>query len=409
MNILFLTQVLPYPMDAGPKTRAYLVLRHLAESNHEVTLISFTRAADRLEDVHHLSRYCRRIHTLPMPRSRFLDGVALMRSFITGKPFLVTRDWIPSMARLIKDVLRREPSFDAVHSDQLWMAPYALLARNCAPAGNGPLVVLDQHNAVFNVVKRLAGQESNPLKRAILRREARIMARHEEETCRRFDRIVWVTEQDRQAFLARQSQAPAGIAAETVIPIAVDPAVCLQLDHRAAKNRITFLGGLHWPPNSQGIRWFIREVWPQVKILAPNLILTVIGRDSSRELASVSDSSIEATGYVDDPAPFLSETAVIIVPLLAAGGMRVKILDAWSWGLPVVSTTIGAEGIQAIDRENIRLADRPADFAAAVLEVARDPLLASRLTLEGRRTLQSHYDWRKLYQAWDRIYQTPSA
>jgi glycosyltransferase involved in cell wall biosynthesis len=100
----------------------------------------------------------------------------------------------------------------------------------------------------------------------------------------------------------------------------------------------------------------------------------------------------------------LSETAAFIVPLQAGGGMRVKILDAWSGGLPVISTSIGAEGLMARDGENLLLADSPDAFARAVLRVLHEPALAARLAEGGRRTVDDNYDWRRVYPAWDEVY-----
>jgi len=108
---------------------------------------------------------------------------------------------------------------------------------------------------------------------------------------------------------------------------------------------------------------------------------------------------------VKDPQPYLEETAVFVVPLHAGGGMRVKILDAWCWGLPVVSTTIGAEGIEVRDGENILIADTVAELAGAVIRLLQEPGLAPRLAMEGRCTVEARYDWREVYRAWDEVYQ----
>jgi len=405
MNILFLTQVLPYPLDAGPKVRAYLVLRHLAESGHHVSLVSFIRDDDLPKYVEHLRSYCAEIRTVRMRRSRILDGTALVRALITGQPFLVARDWNPSMAHVIRNLARVQPSPDAVHADQLWMAPYALLARECARAGRRPLTVLDQHNAVFKIPKRLADSETSSWKRALLAREALKLARYERNICGKFDRVVWVTDQDRAALLGQGTDPTALPVSQVVIPIALDLSVNKPVCRRSDAHRVTFIGGLHWPPNARGVLWFQKEVWPQIRSQVPGAVLTIIGRNPLRQRWNGADSSVETTGYLADLTPYLAETAVFVVPLLAGGGMRVKILEAWSWGLPVVSTSIGAEGLDARHRENLCLADDPGSFAASVVEVMKNPELASQLTVGGRQTLESQYGWRGLYRAWDQVYQ----
>jgi glycosyltransferase involved in cell wall biosynthesis len=404
MNILFLTQVLPYPLDAGPKTRAYYVLRHLADSGHRISLLTFTRESDRSEYFDHLRLYCPEIHTVRMPRSRIRDGFMYLRTIATGSPFLVSRDWVSSMARIAKGLVCNHPPFDAIHADQLWMAPYAQIARGSAPSGSVPLTVLDQHNAVFNIPRRLAERATNPCLRALLNMESRRLARYERDLCRKFDRVVWVTNEDRKALFDDPADSADINGSHTVIPIALDPSSRTCLPKRDNAHRITFLGGLHWPPNIDGIRWFQREVWPLIKDRISRAVLTIIGKNPGWKPGIPPDPSIEFTGYVSDPMPYLAETAVFIVPLLAGGGMRVKILDAWSWALPVVSTRIGAEGIHARHGGNLMLADDPDSFASAVVEIMKDPELACRLSQGGRQTLELLYDWRNVYQAWDRIY-----
>jgi len=170
--------------------------------------------------------------------------------------------------------------------------------------------------------------------------------------------------------------------------------------------RVTFLGGLHWPPNAEGVLWFLDKVWPQVQKEVPDALLTILGKSPPSAVVkrAKEDPQVEAPGYVDDVTPYLAETAAFIVPLHAGGGMRVKILDAWSWGLPVVSTTIGVEGLCYRDGENVLVADLPAPFAQATVRLLKRPEQAAALATAGRCTVESHYDWRRVYAAWDEIY-----
>jgi glycosyltransferase involved in cell wall biosynthesis len=264
------------------------------------------------------------------------------------------------------------------------------------------------------IPRRLAEDSANPLRRALLELESRKLARYELETCRQFDRVVWVTEEDRAAVYAGQPN-PASFSMsdngrhhshDLVIPICVDPEDKPAIERRAGTRRVTFLGGLHWPPNAEGVTWFVREVWPLVERHSPDAKLTLIGRDPPQELVELDriSDSIEVLGYVDDPERYLKETAVFIVPLLAGGGMRVKIIDAWSWGLPVVSTTIGAEGIGYQHGKDILIADTPDAFAEAVSQLINEPEVANTLGAAGRRTVVTRYDWRTIYRAWDQLY-----
>lgn len=402
MKILYLSQLIPYPLDAGPKVRQYYVLRYLVEAGHEVILVAFSRASDTPEAIDHVWSLCSAVYCVPIARSKLRDLASFARSLFTATPFLITRDSSPAMAETIDNLVQSQ-DFDVIHADQLWMASYALRALAECPPDKKPKLVLDQHNATYLIPQRLAAGHRNLLYKVVLAREARLMEQFEREMCRKFDSVVWVTDEDRQAVTGGMSLP----AQEFVIPICVDPERQPLIERIPEPFRITFLGGLHWPPNANGIIWFVREVWPQIIAECPGAVLTVIGKNPPAHLGGSGNTPVaglDVTGYVVDLEPYLAETAVFIVPLHAAGGMRVKILDAWCWGLPVVATTIGAEGTKYRDLENILIADDPVRFAQAVGRIWRDPALADHLRNEGRHTIEAHYDWRAVYPAWDFVY-----
>jgi len=403
MKILFLTQVLPFPLDAGPKVRAYYVIRYLKDLGHEVSLLSFVRQTDEASAVNHLRTICREVRTVGIRRSVWRDIAFLSKGLIGKTPFLIARDWTNDMASALKDTLEETGPYDFIHADQLWMAQYAMAAREASRQSNTRLV-LDNHNAVFQIPRRLARSEQNPLKRVLLNLEARKMMTYEAGTCQRFDHVVWVSREDQKA-LWDSAQRSNGTK-EKVIPICVDPRGRELSGTKPNSRRITFLGGLHWPPNSQGVHWFVREVWPEVLSRIPDVTLTLVGKDCPTALngKAAGNERVQATGYVEDLTPYLQETAVFIVPLLAGGGVRVKILDAWSWGLPVVTTSIGAEGLEAQHGRNVLLADSPGTFAESIVEIVTKPDLARHLIRNGHQTIEDHYDWSHVYSAWEEIY-----
>ena len=400
--VLFLTQVLPYPLDAGPKVRAYYVLRYLAQ-HHDVTLVSFVRSTDTPAAMDHLRTYCRALHVVPMRRSKRTDAWFLVRSLLVQRPFMIERDASHAMNALLDEVTAQTGPFDAVHADQLWMAPYALRVKAQALSDPPPRAILDQHNAVYMILRRLAAAERNPVKRMLLHHEAGKLAAFEVATCAAFDRVTWVTQEDHAAV---QSVAVAPVRNDAVLPICGSPEDTPLVLRRPPARRITFLGGLHYPPNAQGVLWFAEQIFPQILAAQPDALLTIIGKQPPEALYTlgIPARSLDITGYVDDPTPYLAETAVFVVPLLAGGGMRVKIIDGWSWGLPIVSTRIGAEGIETVDNVNILLADTPADFSAAVITLLADPVQNATIAEGGRRWVVERYNWRTVYRRWDRIY-----
>jgi polysaccharide biosynthesis protein PslH len=401
VNILFLSQVLPYPLDAGPKVRSYYVLKHLAQ-RHQVTLAAFVRATDTPEAQAHLRTVVTHLVACPIRRTAWGEAAAMGRSLISGEPVLITRDHAPEMVALVQQLMA-ETAFDAVHADQLWMAPFALAARAAANSGRRqPRLILDQHNAVHLIPGRLAESAGNPLMRYGWRREARQMARYEASACLAFDRVVTVTDNDSQAL---RRLYPNGVAPKfTVIPICIDSQTIAR-QSRADAPGILFLAGMHWPPNADGARWFDEAILPAIRASVPRARFLAVGRQPPESLLRPEAAGfIEAPGYVNQVEPFWARSQVFVVPLRAGGGMRVKILDAWAQGLPIVSTTIGAEGLIYRHGENILIADTPQDFARAVVSILQDADLAQRLAAAGRDNVEQHYDWQRIYPTWDPIY-----
>lgn len=393
-RILFLTQVLPYPLDSGAKTRAYYVLRHLSQQ-HEVTLLSYVRPEDRPEAVAHLQGFCSRVECVPMRRSLARTAWAGLRASLGGRPILIARDDTPEMRR---SLLGLGKGFDVIHADQTSMAQHALHARRLlGQADHRPAVVLDAHNALYRILTQSAEDEPNPLRRGLLSREAAVMQRYERGLLRAFDVVVCVSEADRAALGAHDAP---------VIPICVDPRDRQPVEPAPQQDLILSLGTMFWPPNVQGVLWFAREVLPLVRKRLPAARFVIIGRRPPLEVqALAADAQIEVSGYVEDPTPYLARTAAFIVPLHRGAGMRVKIVDAWGWGVPIVSTTLGAEGIAVRDGVDILLADDAPAFAQAVVRLLGDQALRRSLREAGRRSVLERYDWRTVYSRWDAVYE----
>lgn len=413
MRILYLSQLVPYPPDSGPKVRQYYVLRYLAQQ-HEVTLVAFSRPDDTPEALAHLKELCREVHTIPMKRARWRDLLALGVSWLIGESFIIRRDWVPGMAKRVEAEILRG-GYDIVQADQLWMAQYGLLAERLAREGKAskPFLVLDEHNACFQIPQRLARGERNPLKRLALEREWRALQSYEAVACASYDHVVTVTEEDR-AILEGMVRQVGGVYSEaghlkptfSTIPICVDTASVTPVRFHPGSQNVLHMGTMFWPPNVEGVMWFVREVWPRVREKVSGASFTIVGKNPPDAVRSLEqeDSGIHVTGYVADPLPYLETAAVFVVPLFSAGGMRVKIVDGWRWGLPVVSTSIGAEGIRFIESENLLIADTAESYAQAVVSVLLDQELNRRLRENGRRWVEEIYDWQRVYPAWEDVY-----
>ncbi len=411
MNILFLPQVLSYPLVGGAKIRAYYILKQLSQ-RHNVTLVSFVREDDKASDIAHLRSICHEIHTVPLRRSRWKDGRALLEGVLTGRSMVISRDRIPAMQSLIKRLVQTTP-FDVIHADQTSMAQYALYARHCQRQNNPvPNIILDQHNAMYLLVQRQARYERGWLRQTIWHMEAQRLKRYETFLCRQFDQILTVTDEDQKALIGLMPDLEVERLRNrlTALPICVDPLEQPMLPYRASDPRIIHLGTMFWPPNVEGVLWFAEQVLPLVLQQVPNACFTIAGKNPPPEILALTASDspvaghVEITGFVADPDPLLSSSRVFVVPLRAGGGMRVKIIDAWQWGIPLVSTTLGAEGIKTRSGHNIMLADHPEAFAAAVVQVLKDRELAEGLRGNGRSWVEQHYNWRTVYPRLNDVY-----
>ncbi|HEY75268.1 MAG TPA: glycosyltransferase [Thermoflexia bacterium] len=392
LRVLFIAQVFPYPLDSGPKIRAYYVLRYLA-ARHRVTLVAFLTHPRERRYVDHLASFCEAVHPVERPRSLWREGLALARSLLTGRPFMIERHFDRGMARLVEDLVAEE-RFDLIHVDQVKVAQYGLRIE-------GVPRVIDKHNAYALVLKGVAESDPSPLRRLVARMDWRRMARYEGTVCRAFDGVVAVTAADRDT-LRRFSGDGRSI---PVIPIATDCEAVRPVRRRADARDVLILGSLFYPPNVDGAVWFAREIFPRIRAEVPDARLLLVGGRPAPEVVALGrEDGVEVTGYVKDLRPYLERTAVMAVPLRFGSGMRVKILDGLAWGLPMVSTSVGCEGIDVTPERDILLADAPETFAAQVVRVLRDRRLADSLSTNGRRLAEQRYDWRVLYPRWDQVY-----
>ncbi len=392
MKVLLLTQVLPYPPDSGPKVKTWNVLKYLIQQ-HEVTLVSFVRG-DQSAEVKQLQRHCKAVYTVPMKRGLFHDGWAMVRSLLNGQPWMMVRDDRAAMRQLL-DRLASETHFDIAHADQLNMAQYAARI-------SGAVKILDAHNALWVLYKRLWQTMKPGPKKWLLNRDWRLLKGYEGRVCQEFEAVLAVSQEDKAALEQAAGQ-PLNI---TVIPIAVDTAEVLSVNRRPEANHILHIGTMFWPPNIDGILWFIRQVYPYIQAKYPKTMFDVVGARPPQEILNMNgdETGINVTGYVDDPTPYFEQSGVMVIPLRAGGGMRVKILNALAQGLPIVSTSLGCEGIAVTHDQNILIADSPRDFAEAVLRLLENPELAAQLGHNGRQLAEQQYDYRQACRPIEVVY-----
>ncbi len=395
MRVLVLTQVLVYPADAGPKIKTLEVLRYLA-SHHEVTYCTFVRSEKEVRDAKKFREVCPRVITVPLERSHASNVRFMLESLVTGDSFLMRRDYRPAMQATVNRLLYEE-QIEAIHVDQLNMMRFV-------PADWSGSVILDEHNAVWQVVERLRKGTHNPIMHWLLRREVRLIRKLEGNACRRAQVVLAVSEHDREVLW---EVAGKSVSIE-VVPITID-AERFENAYNARDpqpNRLFTIGTMFWLPNSEGIMWWLRSGYEHLRTLYPDVTYDVVGARPPRKLQALAAdfAGVNVHEYVADAEPFWKHSMALAVPLLSGGGVRVKILEAMARGVPVVSTTIGCEGLAVRDGEHLLIADTPVAFSDACAKILRDKELAARLAYNARQLILERYDAKIALRTLDAIY-----
>ena len=292
------------------------------------------------------------------------------------------------MARKLNELIRQE-KFDIVLCD--FLTPVGVV-----PWGAPLPKVIFTHNVEAMIWKRHYEVAENAMWRAISWWEWRKMEAAERKYLRLADRVLTVSETDRDTF---KPFLPGKTI--TVIPTGVDIQYFQPMPLQEIPKSLVFTGSMDWLPNEDGILSFVDEVLPLLKQKYPEVTLNVVGRNPSRKLQAVAakEPGLRLTGWVDDIRPHLARGSICIVPLRIGGGTRLKIFEAMAMGKPTVSTSVGAEGLPVQDGKNILLAEIPTDFADAISRLFDDIPLRQRLGEAARTLVEKNYSWRKIAES----------
>lgn len=389
MRILWLKTELLHPVDKGGKIRTYHMLKELKRQGHEITYLTLDDGSAAGDAVKRAVEYCDEVITIQhSTREKFSAGfyAELALNLASPLPYFMRKYKSEEMRREIVKLDGRA-SFDVLVCDFL------------QPSVNVPArlklpTVLFQHNVEAMIWKRHYEVQSNPVKKAYLYGQWRKSFRYEREACRRFDRVVAVSAEDRERMerdygLSDVADVPTGVDTEFFRPGG---------NVQAEPHNLVFTGSMDWLPNEDAIQYFIKEILPHVRRSVPGVTLTVVGRNPYPSLVELSrrDPSIIVTGRVEDVRPFMERAAVYIVPIRIGGGTRLKIYEAMAMEKPIVSTTIGAEGLPVTDGEELLLADDPQDFATAVVRLLKDESFARTLGTRAARVVRERFGWDKV-------------
>jgi glycosyltransferase involved in cell wall biosynthesis len=406
MRILWVKADKLLPVQNGGNIRTYHVLRYLS-ARHELTFYSYYGGTPDPDYERELQRqlpgavaFCTGKRELS-GAERGLDYLAHLSA---QPPYAVSRFAHAEVQKQLQTWFR-EQRFDVAVCDFLDAAV------NFPGILNIPSVLF-QHNVESEIWRRHAATAGNPPKKMMYRMEFRKMLRYERAAVRKFQHVIAVSENDRSLMTQwvdgdRVTVVPTGVDLAQYRP---DPAAT---DANASAPLITFVGAMDWKPNVDGVEYFCGEVWPSIKAEVPQARFRIVGRNpdrrvqkwASNKINDSSDASIEVTGRVPSVVEHLRQSAVVIVPLRIGGGTRLKIYEAMATAKAVVSTTVGAEGLDVHHGRDIILADDALSFAQAVIMLLRDPELRRRYEKAAAETA-ARYDWPAIGERFSEVLQS---
>lgn len=387
MRILWLKTELLHPVDKGGRIRTFHMLRELKREHH-ITYLTLDDGSSGADARARAAEYCHELVCVAhRTRPKFSAGFYrdLVHNLASRLPYFIKKYESAALRREIVARTARD-RFDLLVCD------FLMPSVNVPPGLRCP-TVLFQHNVEAMIWKRHYEVQRNPIKKLYLYGQWRKAVRFERDACRRFDQVVAVSREDRETMRREY-----GVETVADVPTGVDTAYFRPSGAGGRDpHNLVFTGSMDWLPNDDAVRYFVKEVLPLVRQSVPDVTLTVVGRNPYPALLELSgrDPSVIVTGRVDDVRPFMERAAAYVVPIRIGGGTRLKIYEAMAMEKPVVSTTVGAEGLPVRDGRELLLADTPGAFAEAVVRVLRDEDFTRELAGRAAGLVRERFGWDK--------------
>lgn len=384
MKILLLCKKFPYPTKDGESIAVHTLSKALSEQGCELSMLAMNTSKHRFkaEKYPKEADHLRRIRTVPVDNR--VKKIPAFLNLFSSKSYHIDRFVSPVYADTLRQMLTEE-KYDIVQLETLYLTPYIPIIRKYAPNAR---ISMRSHNVEHEIWERITSNTSFAPKRWYLRHLTHKLYRYEQSAMQDFDLMLAITERDLRRFRALGYQKPA-----VVTPIGLAPdQFCPAQDAPHPQLSVSFIGSLDWMPNLEGLEWFIKKAWPLIEARYPNLKLHIAGRNTPKSLYKLNSPHIEVHGEVPCSSTFIHQHEIMVVPLLSGSGMRAKILEGMALGKTVITTSIGLEGIEARDREEVLIADDPQAFVEAFAFALDTKGRLQDIGERGRRFVYDAYD-----------------
>lgn len=383
MKLLQLTNKPPWPAKDGGAIGVMNHTRRFSELGHDVTVLSM-KTLKHTADMNEIPLEIREkvdFHFVDVP-AEISPWKALINLIFSRKPYNGIRFISDNYKATLKNLLTAN-HFDIVQLEGLYMCPYIPLIRQNSKAA----IVYRSHNIEYEIWERTAAV-SRGIKKWYLRNLAHRIQRFEQSVINQYDWTVTVTQRDADMLKKMGNNKPL-----LVSPTGTDVKTMTSTMQQIEFPSLFHLGSLEWAPNQEGVMWFIAHCWPQIHEKFPSLIFYIAGRNAPEWLIKkFAVKGIKFLGEVDDARAFMSSKAIMVVPLLSGSGMRVKIVEGMALGKAIVSTTIGAEGIDIEHGKNILTANAPNDFVEQISSLIEDKELFEKISRNAIHFINEYFD-----------------
>lgn len=382
MRILQLCNKPPFPPIDGGSKAMHNLTRGLLAAGHSVKVLAISTPKHPLDMDQVPADFAASTRMEAVFVDTSVNFVDAFTDLLTADNYNISRFFSPDMdIRLIR--LLTEEEFDIIQLESLFMTPYIATIRRYSKAS----IVLRSHNLEHVIQGRIATGEKNLFKRPYRKFLAKQLRDYEMAVLDRVDAVAAISPSDAEHFADHGTRTPIA-----TIPFAVEPTE-YQVSEPKATGKITFfhLGSMDWLPNEEGVNWLLTEVWPKVLAKRPNAHLDLAGNKMPADLLNLEMKGVTIRGRVKSARSFMRDRHVMVVPLFAAGGMRVKIIEGMALGKAVISTPIGAEGIDHTEGLNILIARSATEFAEHMIALDEEPAYMHMLGTEARKLIEARY------------------